>query len=421
MAATDATKLEGNSGNTPFTFTITREGVINQAASVQVRVDLFTGTGKADATDFVGTPPTTTLSFAAGETSKTFVVNIAGDKTIEPDEEFAVTMLNPVNATLKNTSATGVILSDDLPPTLSIAATNASRNEGDSGQVPLEFTVTRHGDASGSASVTYAVAGSGTNAADAADFGGTDFGGSLPTGTISFSPGETTKTITVNITGDSTIELDESFTVTLSNVSGAGLGTATATGTIVNDDASLSIAATSATKSEGNSGNTAFTFTITRTGSTSGSASVNFAVAGSGSSAADDADFGGLLPGGTINFAAGETSKTVTVNVTGDTTIEPDEGFTVTLSNPTGANLETSAATGTILNDDSLLSIAATSESNSEGNSGSTAFTFTITRTGNTSSSASATFAVTGWGASPANAGDFGSTFPSGTISFAAG
>src|SRR5207249_9967058 len=119
IAATDATKLEGNSGSTPFTFTSTREGVINQAASVQVRVDLFTGTGKADAADFAGTLSTTTLSFAAGETSKTFVVNIAGDKTIEPDEEFAVTMLNPVNATLKNTSATGVILSDDLPPTLS--------------------------------------------------------------------------------------------------------------------------------------------------------------------------------------------------------------------------------------------------------------------------------------------------------------
>src|SRR5207245_895905 len=132
--------------------------------------------------------------------------------------------------------------------------------------------------------------------------------------------------------------------VALSNATGANLETSSATGTILNDDSSLSITATDAAKSEGNSGNTDLTFTVTRTGVISGTASVDFSVAGSGTNVAEAADFGGTLPGGTVSFAAGETTKTITVNVSGDTTIEPDEGFTVTLSNAAGASLGTSTA-----------------------------------------------------------------------------
>jgi Ca2+-binding RTX toxin-like protein len=115
----------------------------------------------------------------------------------------------------------------------------------------------------------------------------------------------------------------------------------------------LAIAATSASKAEGNTGTTAFTFTVTRTGNTTGTSSVNYAVTGSAVNGANAADFGGALPSGTVNFAANETSKVVTINVTGDTTVEPDEGFTVTLSAPVGATIATATATGTIRNDDS--------------------------------------------------------------------
>ena len=129
------------------------------------------------------------------------------------------------------------------------------------------------------------------------------------------------------------MEPDEGFTVTLSGPAGGTLGTATALGTIQNDDATLSIAATSAVKAEGNAGSTAFTFTVTRSGDTSGVSSVNYAVTGSGANPANAADFAGsVLPSGTVNFAATQTSQVVTINVNGDTALEPDEGFTVTLS-----------------------------------------------------------------------------------------
>lgn len=113
----------------------------------------------------------------------------------------------------------------------------------------------------------------------------------------------------------------------------------------------FSIAPTSADKAEGQTGATAYTFTVTRTGATDVAHSVNWSVSGI---AVTGADFvGGLLPGGVLSFAAGETSKIITVNVAADTIIEKDEAFTVTLSNPgPGAAITTASATGIIRNDD---------------------------------------------------------------------
>ena len=119
--------------------------------------------------------------------------------------------------------------------------------------------------------------------------------------------------------------------------------------------ANLSISPSNVTQTEGNSGTKAFTFTVTRSEDTSGSSSANWAVTGSGTDQADVTDFGGTFPTSTVVFAAGETTKTIIVDVLGDTTVEPDEGFTVTLSNPTNATITTATAVGTITNDDRTL------------------------------------------------------------------
>lgn len=117
----------------------------------------------------------------------------------------------------------------------------------------------------------------------------------------------------------------------------------------------ISIAATSANKAEGDAGSTAFTFTVTRTGDVTGSSSATWTVSGSGANPANAADFtGGTFPTGTVSFAATETSKVITVNVAGDTDVEPDEGFTVTLSAPSGCTIGTATATGTIQDDDTV-------------------------------------------------------------------
>jgi Ca2+-binding RTX toxin-like protein len=125
---------------------------------------------------------------------------------------------------------------------------------------------------------------------------------------------------------------------------GAGGGTASPT---------VALSTTSLTLAEGASGATAFNYVVSRSGDTTATSTLNWAVTGSGANPANAADFqGGVLPSGTLSFAAGETNKTIVVNVAGDTTAEPNEGFTLTLSNASGATLGTATASGTIADDD---------------------------------------------------------------------
>jgi hypothetical protein len=227
----------------------------------------------------------------------------------------------------------------------------------------------------------------------------------MPSGTVSFAAGETSKEITVNVDGDNNVEPDDGFTVTLSAPSfGTTLATTTATAVIRNDDASLAVAATTADQAEGNGGSKAFTFTVTRNGSTSGSSTAQWAVTGTGGAPADAADFvGGMLPSGTVSFAAGETIKIITVDINGDSNVEPDNGFIVTLSAPSAWTvLATATATGTVRNDDASLAVAATAADQAEGDGGGKAFTFTVMRSGSTAGNSTASWAVTGTGAAPA-------------------
>ncbi len=418
ISAVNASRAEGHAGNTGFTFAVSRAGNLSGTASVEFTV-AGSGANGASASDFGGAFPSGMVSFAANETTKLISINVSGDTSVESDEGFTVTLANPTgNVVLDVVTTTGLILNDDA--SLSIAATSASRTEGASGNTPLTFTVTRTGDVSGAASANFAVTGTGGSPADAADFGG-----SLPTGSVNFAATETSALITINVSGDTQFESDEGFVVTLSNPSsGSILGTSSANGTILNDEAAVAISALNASRAEGQSGNTAFTFTVSRSGNTSGATAVNFAVTGNGANAANGADFGGTLPSGLLSFAANESSKTITVNVRGDTAVEENETFSVTLSNPTnGVTLSAAEATGTILNDDALLSIAATNAIRVERNAGMSAFEFTVTRTGSTAGTASVRFAVTGSGptAMRPNATDFGGTLPSGVVNFAAG
>ncbi|WP_395710942.1 Calx-beta domain-containing protein [Reyranella sp.] len=419
IAPASAVKPEGNSGTTPFTFTVSldRAGVVSQTVNWAV-----TGPGghAASGADFGGSLPIGTVTFVAGDTTETVTIAVAGDSTVEFDEEFTVTLSSPSSGLVLGTAtASGTIQNDDVS-TVSIAPLAAIKAEGDSGTTSFTFTVSLDRAGVVSQTVNWAVTGSGAHAADAADFGG-----ALPIGSVTFAAGETSKVVTVLVSGDTTIEFDEELTVTLSGASsGLALGTATASGTIQTDDrATASIAAQSAVKAEGNTGNTAFTFTVTLDRAMLVDQTVDWTVAGSGAHAANAADFGGSLPSGSVSFAAGETSKTISVFVAGDSAIEFNEDFAVTLSNASsGLILGNSSASGTIQNDDvSTVSIAPLSANKSEGNSGTTSFTFTVSLDQAGVGSQTVNWAAAGSGAHAANAADFGGSLPSGSVTFLAG
>ncbi len=119
----------------------------------------------------------------------------------------------------------------------------------------------------------------------------------------------------------------------------------------------LSISADASAQPEGAPGDiTTFLFTVTRTGDTSSSSSAEYTVAGSGSIPANTQDFSGnSFPSGVVNFAAGEITQTIPIEVDGDSILEQDETFSVTLTSPTNASISPSnaSAIATISNDDS--------------------------------------------------------------------
>ena len=110
ITITDVKQNEGDSGVTPFVFTIT----LSKPSKREISVAYLTTTGSAsNFTDF--TPAADTLTFAPGETQKTVTVNVVGDKDIEPDQTFFVNLVNPDGARLGRTKATGTIINDDKP------------------------------------------------------------------------------------------------------------------------------------------------------------------------------------------------------------------------------------------------------------------------------------------------------------------
>jgi chitinase len=342
----DVTISEGNSSTKLATFTVTLSAV--QSGPVQVDVATANGTATSGS-DYVA-KSTLGLRIPAGSTSKTFAVTINGDTTSEPDETFTVNLTNPVGATLADGQAVGTITNDDAAATPTLSIADASVAEGNSGTKTLTFTVSLSPAAAGT--VSYDIATSNGTATSGSDY----VASSLLGQTI--AAGGTSKTFVVTINGDTSTEANETFNVTLSNVSGATLGDGSAVGTITNDDGgsgpSLSIADVSI--AEGNSLSRQATFTVSL--SAAATSAVTYTIATANGTAIAPGDYTAKTLTG-VSIAAGATSKTFTVAIKGDTVAEPNETFTVNVSSVTGATVADGSATGTITNDDAaVMSVA---------------------------------------------------------------
>jgi serralysin len=117
----------------------------------------------------------------------------------------------------------------------------------------------------------------------------------------------------------------------------------------------VSVSADAAEVTEGTGGHTAVTFTVSLSKAALSDETLTWRVAGTGSSAANAQDFAGAQSG-TVSFAAGETTKTITAYLAADTAFEVAETFSLTLSAPSlGLSLATASATVSIANDDAQL------------------------------------------------------------------
>lgn len=361
---------EGNSGTKALVYTVT----LSAASALPATFSFATSNGTATSSDY--TAKTGTLTIAAGQKTGTITVYVTGDTRYEANETVRLTLTNPTGATFAGGATsivgTGTITNDDAKPVASISGVSVV--EGAAGTVNLVYTVTLSAVSGLATTIAYATS-------DGSATAGSDY--AAKTGTLTIGAGQTTGTITVAVNGDAFYEADETVTMTLSSPSGAsfagGGATLSATGTIVNDDAPPVLSISDAVLVEGNSGTSNLVFTVTLSAASGLPVTVAYGTADG--SALAGSDYAAAT--GTLTIAAGQTTGTIVVPVTGDTTYENDETLSLVLSAPTGATLAGGASTltaqGTITNDDAKPVATISSPTVAEGNSGTKAMTFTIT------------------------------------------
>ncbi|WP_425599884.1 putative Ig domain-containing protein [Xanthomonas melonis] len=316
---------------------------LSQAPVSPVSIGFSVGGTATSGTDYAAV--SSPLVIPAGQTSGTITINPTADSTAEPDETVVLTLAAGSGYSIGSpASAIGTILNDDLP---ALSIDDVSVNEGNAGTTNATFTVSLSSPApAGGVSFDIATA-NGTASA------GVDYVASSQSGLL-ISPGSSSATFTVLINGDTLNEPDETYFVNVSNVSGADVADAQGLGTIVNDDAVPALSVGDISVAEGNSGTTTATFAVSLSAASGQTVTVNYATADGSASAGSDYVAGS----GTLTFAPGVTAQNVTVTVNGDTTVEPDETFSLGLSGASGATIARATGTATILNDDAVVTVA---------------------------------------------------------------
>jgi CSLREA domain-containing protein len=295
------------------TFTATVTSVATPAGTVQFKIDGVNAGGPVTL-DANGVATFVTASLTVGNHS--IVADYSGNANFNP-------------------STNSLPGSQVVRPSPSLSINDVSTTEGDSGTKTLTFTVTLSAASNQTVTVDFATA-NGT-ALSPSDY-------QSASGTLTFTTGQTTKTIGVSIKGDVSFEPDENFTVNLTNPANAVISKNQGTGKILNDDVQGGLISFSPAAYSVSENANFVTLTVNRANDTSGAATVDYATDDTGAPAVCSntstvlasarCDFTTAM--GTLRFAAGETQKTFTVLVNRDSYAESSEQFTVNLSNLTG-------------------------------------------------------------------------------------
>lgn len=349
---------------TPATalFTVT----LSHLSYQNIQVDYATADGSAIAPGDYTTVPSTTLTFIATEQQKTIPITVQGDTIDEFDETFLVNLGNAVNAAIAGPTGIGTILDNDPQPGLTISNAGNLESAGH-----LTFTVNLSAASEKPVTVTYTTANN--TATDTGDY-------ATQSGSLFFSPGDTTKLITVTINDDTSYETDETFFVTLGIATNAGVAIAQGIGTIFNDDALPAVQFSRPTFTESEAAGSAVI-----TAGLSAAAGVPVTVTYqtiAGGTATAGTDYTPVGPAQLV-FNPGVTTQSITIPGINDAiTNEPNETVLAQLSSPLNATLgPTPVATVTITDDDGLptvqFSSAAYSLAENDG-SGQAAITVTL-------------------------------------------
>ena len=270
----------------------------------------------------------TVATIAAGNTSVLVRTPIIVDNDRQENSESFTLTATKTAGTTSNNSATGTgTITDET-----VSVTSPSVTEG--ANLVYDVAVSAHGNP-----ITLSLSLTGT--ASSLDYGTLSFDNGVTynagTGLITIPGGVTDFKVTLPTVNDTLDEPTETALLTIGGVTG--------TGTITDDDATPTLSINDVIVNEG-AGTT--TFTVTLSAASGQTVSVNYATGSA--TALVGSDFGGA--NGTLTFAPGQTSQTITVNIVNDTgapVYEGAETFKIDLSNPTNATIADGQGIGTIL------------------------------------------------------------------------
>lgn len=219
ISVRDAVVVEGNSGTTQATFVVALSGPSSQSVSCSFATSNGTATAGSD---YIATSGA--LTFAAGEIEKPVVVLVNGDTVDEAQETFFLDISNVQNATVSSSRGTAFINDDDGP---TVRINDVSVTEGNSGTKAATFTLTLSGP-SVEAIAVRAITTPGTATASS-DYNSIN-------SVVIFQPGTITRTVDVEIIGDTNLESNETFFVNLTESFGATVADGEGVCTILDDD-----------------------------------------------------------------------------------------------------------------------------------------------------------------------------------------
>jgi hypothetical protein len=329
---------ETNSGTHTRTITVQRTG--GSGGAVDVSYATTDGTATLADDDYVSSSGTLHWN-DRDSAEQSFTVIVKGDTIYELNETVNLALSAPTGgASIGGTNpATLTITNDDSVPSISID--DVTHNESDTSTISFEFIISLSNASYQTVTVDYDTA---NNTATAPS----DYS-SVRATNLSFLPGETSKLVSVIINGDATFEANENFFVNLASETSATIADGQGIGTIQNDDAQPTISISDKSQAEGNSDSSNSDFALTLSNPSDQTITVHYmSIDGT---AMQPVDYGNTS--GTVSFAPGNTSATVTVSINGDNTFESDEMFTVILDSPTNSTIAGGTGVGTIQNDDS--------------------------------------------------------------------
>lgn len=342
VSVAGATVPEGDAGAVEAIFAVT----LSSPSGFDVTVDYSTADGTARAgADYRASAGT--LHIPAGSQTASITVPVLGDLLDEPDETFTVQLTRAGNAVLADAVATGSVLDDDEPPTLTVG--DATVTEGDEGTAEALFPLTLSLESGREIRLDYATMAGSAEA-------GSDF---LPVaGTLLLPPGSRSRNVSVPVVGDLVDELDETFLLQLSDPLHVVLADPVGEATILDDD-EAQISIDDVTVEEGDEGTSEATFTVSLATVADREIRVDYATLEQATSqqaaapglAAEGADY--LPVEGTLTFPAFTDRQSLAVPVVGDVLLEElEETFTVELSNPVETMITDGTGLGTILDDE---------------------------------------------------------------------